>query len=86
MDDLLRASQPHPLLHPCCPPAAPPAGFMLAPLLSVVWGIHPLVITFNFVLTSTIYFVVQMCVQYYVHNLQHMKLMWFVQMSNVILW
>jgi hypothetical protein len=52
----------------------------------VVLGVHPLVITFDFVLTSTIFFSIQLMIQYYVTSLSHFKLMWFVQMSNVILW
>lgn len=38
-------------------------GFMVAPLISVIWGIHPLVINYNFVLYSTIYFFIQMAIQ-----------------------
>lgn len=39
------------------------AGFMIAPFISVLFGIHPLIITYEFVLSSTIYFTIQFMIQ-----------------------
>ncbi len=38
-------------------------GFMVAPFISVLFGIHPLVITYQFVLAATIYFILQFMIQ-----------------------
>ncbi|GFH05784.1 uncharacterized protein HaLaN_00306, partial [Haematococcus lacustris] len=46
--------------------------------MSIVFGIHPVTITFELVLASTLYFILQNSLQYYVHTLKHLKLMWFV--------
>ncbi|GFH10739.1 uncharacterized protein HaLaN_06107 [Haematococcus lacustris] len=47
--------------------------------MSIAFGIHPVTITYELVLASTLYFVSQ-------NSLQHLKLMWFVNVSNTVLW
>ncbi|KAJ9528567.1 hypothetical protein QJQ45_020457, partial [Haematococcus lacustris] len=61
-------------------------AFFVVPIMSIVFGIHPVTITFELVLASTLYFILQNSLQYYVHTLKHLKLMWFVNVSNTVLW
>ncbi|KAL6758953.1 hypothetical protein V8C86DRAFT_3133889, partial [Haematococcus lacustris] len=61
-------------------------AFIIVPFMSIAFGIHPVTITYELVLASTLYFVSQNSLQYYVHTLKHLKLMWFVNVSNTVLW
>eukprot|EP00955_Chlamydomonas_euryale_P087768 364323-Chlamydomonas_euryale.AAC.17 len=60
--------------------------FMLVPFMSIVFGYNPVSITFEFVLASTIYFVVLQLIQNYCTSWSHVKLMWYVNVSNTVLW
>ncbi|GFH05773.1 uncharacterized protein HaLaN_00290, partial [Haematococcus lacustris] len=53
-------------------------AFIIVPFMSIAFGIHPVTITYELVLASTLYFISQNSLQYYVHTLKHLKLMWFV--------
>ncbi|GFH18991.1 uncharacterized protein HaLaN_15876, partial [Haematococcus lacustris] len=61
-------------------------AFIIVPFMSIAFGIHPVTITYELVLASTLYFVSQTSLQFYVHTLKHLKLMWFVNVSNTVLW
>ncbi|KAJ9528163.1 hypothetical protein QJQ45_005789 [Haematococcus lacustris] len=61
-------------------------AFIIVPFMSIAFGIHPVTITYELVLASTLYFISQNSLQYYVHTLKHLKLMWFVNVSNTVLW
>lgn len=55
-------------------------GMMVAPFLSVAFGLHPLAITFHFVLASTLYFTFTLATQFYVRSAAHLKLVWFANL------
>lgn len=57
---------------------------MIAPFMSIAFGLHPLAITYHFVLASTLYFSCVTCIQYYVHTATHLRLMWFANFSNTV--
>ncbi|KAJ9506848.1 hypothetical protein QJQ45_020227, partial [Haematococcus lacustris] len=61
-------------------------AFIIVPFMSIAFGIHPVTITYELVLASTLYFISQNSLQYYVHTFKHLKLMWFVNVSNTVLW
>jgi hypothetical protein len=54
--------------------------------MSIVFGFNPVSITFEFVLAATIYFTALQAVQNYCTNWSHVKLMWYVNISNTVLW
>ncbi|KAG1672206.1 hypothetical protein FOA52_002907 [Chlamydomonas sp. UWO 241] len=70
---------------PMCASITTPS-FMLVPFMSIVFGYNPVSITFEFVLASTIYFAALQSVQGYCTSWSHVKLMWYVNVSNTVLW
>ncbi|GAX77149.1 hypothetical protein CEUSTIGMA_g4595.t1 [Chlamydomonas eustigma] len=61
-------------------------SFMVVPFMSIVFGYNPVSITFDFVLASTLYFVALQAIQNYCTSWSHLKLMWYVNVSNTVLW
>ena len=59
---------------------------MFVPFLSLVFGLYPVSITYPLVLASTLYFVSLECIQHYCTRLDHLRLMYYVQVSNTVLW
>ncbi len=54
--------------------------------MSIVLGMNPVTINFQFVLASTIYFTSMAVIQNYAYSWGDWKLMWFANISNVVLW
>lgn len=70
-----------PFVNSICTPV-----FTLVPFLSVVFGVHPIGISYDYVLASTLFFSTILSIQYYVRSLDHLIDMWLVNVSNTVLW
>ena len=51
-------------------------AFMLVPFMSILFGLHPVSISFDYVFAATLYFVCVLSIQYYVHKLSDLMLLW----------
>jgi cellulose synthase/poly-beta-1,6-N-acetylglucosamine synthase-like glycosyltransferase len=59
---------------------------MLVPLVTVWFGVFPIVINLWCAIAVTIYYPCTMFVMYYTRSLRHFKSMWFAAVANSILW
>ena len=59
---------------------------MLVPLVTVWFGVFPIVINVWCAIAVTVYYPCTMFVMYYTRSLRHLKSMWFAAVANSILW
>jgi len=59
---------------------------MLVPLVTVWFGVFPIVINVWCAIAVTVYYPCTMFVMYYTRSLRHFKSMWFAAVANSILW
>ena len=49
---------------------------MLVPFMSIVFGYHPVSISFLYVIASTVFLASLLSIQYYVREFDHLRSMW----------
>ena len=59
---------------------------MLVPLVTVWFGVFPIVINVWCAIAVTVYYPCTMLVMYYTRSFRHLKSMWFAAVANSILW
>lgn len=59
--------------------------YTLVPFVSLVWGVHPVSLSWDFSLAATLYFAAGAAVNFHVHKLSHLQGLWLALMSNHLL-
>jgi hypothetical protein len=60
--------------------------FLAVPLVSLLFGVHPIILDSRFATYATMYYSSVLLLQSYCKNLKHLKSIWFMQLSNIVLW
>ena len=63
----------------------PPACSVIIPVITIWFGIFPIVVSWWAALGLTVYFVATEMVLYYVRSFKHVEALWFANLANQIL-
>ena len=58
--------------------------FLAVPLVSLMFGVHPIILDGRFALFATLYYSSVMLLQSYCRNLAHLKSIWFMQVGRLL--
>ncbi|KAG1680162.1 hypothetical protein FOA52_000275 [Chlamydomonas sp. UWO 241] len=70
---------------PLCNTVTTPV-FFAVPFVSILFGYHPVSISYKYVFASTLFFASILSIQFFARSFLDLKLLWYANISNTVLW